>query len=98
MRLKGGKKPERLLRRVLQLSTRPGDWVLDPFLGSGTCAAVAHKMGRSWIGVEQGPVALLAKERLERVVAGQDPSGVSRVLNWRGGGSFVFQGLGDSAG
>ncbi|MFT5584153.1 MAG: adenine-specific DNA-methyltransferase [Cognaticolwellia sp.] len=98
VRLKGGKKPERLLRRVLQLSTQPGDWVLDPFLGSGTCAAVAHKMGRSWIGVEQGPVAHLAKGRLERVVAGQDPTGVSRVLGWRGGGAFVFQALGDSAG
>lgn len=88
VRLKQGKKPERLLRRVLQLATDPGDWVLDPFLGSGTTAAVAHKMGRQWVGIERGPAFGLAKERLERVVSGEDSSGVSGLCAWKGGGAF----------
>lgn len=74
---KQGKKPERLLQRVIQLSTDPGDRVLDAFLGSGTTAAVAHKLGRRWVGIEQGPAFELARERLQRVVDGQDPSGVA---------------------
>lgn len=96
VRLKGGKKPERLLRRIIQLTTAPGDWVLDPFVGSGTTAAVAHKMGRRWIGMERGPIVLQAKERLDRVVAGTDPTGVTRVTAWKGGGAFRVQGLGAS--
>jgi adenine-specific DNA-methyltransferase len=83
------KKPERLVARVLEMSTEPGDLVLDPFLGSGTTAAVAHKMGRRWIGIESGDHALtLAEPRLRRVVAGTDPSGVTSVYRFGGGGGF----------
>ena len=87
-RYKEGKKPERLLRRVLQLCTDPGDWVLDPFMGSGTTPAVAAKMGRRFVGLEQGPVFEVAVARLERVLAGQDPTGVSRVEGYGGGGAL----------
>jgi adenine-specific DNA-methyltransferase len=81
------KKPERLLARVLELATDPGDWVLDPFLGSGTSAAVAHKMGRRWVGVERGDhVDTLCLPRLRRVVDGQDATGVTRAFGWKGGG------------
>jgi adenine-specific DNA-methyltransferase len=83
------KKPEKLVARVLAMSTDPGDWVLDPFLGSGTTAAVAHKMGRAWIGIEQGDhVDALCIPRLRRVVDAQDATGVSRAFDWRGGGGF----------
>jgi adenine-specific DNA-methyltransferase len=83
------KKPEKLLARILALSTDPGDWVLDAFLGSGTTAAVAHKMGRRWVGIERGAhVDDLALPRLRRVVDGRDPSGVTREAGWRGGGGF----------
>ena len=93
-----GKKPESLLRRVLQLTTEPGDLVLDCFLGSGTAAAVAHKCGRRWIGVESGDHAELARQRLEAVVAGQDPTGVTALESWTGGGRFqtvTVENLGD---
>ena len=83
------KKPERLLARILELATDPGDWVLDPFLGSGTTAAVAHKMGRRWVGIEQGDhVDGLCLPRLRRVVDGQDATGVTRAFAWKGGGGF----------
>ncbi len=85
---KQGKKPERLVRRCLQLSTRPGDLVLDCYLGSGTTAAVAHKMERRWIGIEAGGAFALARERLDRVVAGEDANGITRLEAWSGGGSF----------
>ena len=88
VRFKQGKKPERLLRRVLQLATEPGDLVLDAFCGAGTTAAVAHKMGRNWLTIEQGEQVALAAERLKRVVHGQDPTGVTRLEDWRGGGSM----------
>lgn len=79
------KKPERLLGRVLAMATEPGDWVLDPFLGSGTTAAVAHKMGRRWIGIESGMhLETLAEPRLARVVRGEDRTG----LPFQGGGGF----------
>lgn len=91
VRFKQAKKPEKLLRRVLQLATDPGDLVVDAFAGSGTTAAVAHKMGRNWVAIEQGPQVQLAAERLQRVVDGQDPSGVTKVEGWRGGGSFTFR-------
>ncbi len=88
-RFKQGKKPERLIRRVLQLVTEPGDTVLDAFGGSGTTAAVAHKMGRRWTLMEQGPQAhTLAVPRLQRVVDGLDTTGVSGVEGWTGGGGF----------
>jgi adenine-specific DNA-methyltransferase len=83
------KKPEKLIARILAMSTDPGDWVLDPFLGSGTTAAVAQKMGRRWIGIEQGDhIDALCIPRLRRVVDGQDSTGVSRAYDWHGGGGF----------
>jgi adenine-specific DNA-methyltransferase len=83
------KKPEKLIARVLSLSTDPGDWVLDPFLGSGTTAAVAHKMGRRFIGIERGDhLDALCLPRLRRVVDGQDATGVTRAFDWHGGGGF----------
>ena len=86
-----GKKPEALLQRILSLFTKPADRVLDFFLGSGTTAAVAHKMGRRYIGVEQMDYGDNSTAvRLSKVIKG-DPSGVSKLLNpkWKGGGSFV---------
>lgn len=89
--MKESKKPERLLQRVLELTTLPGDLVLDPFVGSGTTAAVAHKMGRRWIGVDAGAhVEDLAVPRLRRVVDGADPTGVTEATGWKGGGGFRF--------
>lgn len=83
------KKPERLLARVVAMATDPGDWVLDPFLGSGTTAAVAHKMGRRWIGIESGEhLRTLALPRLKRVVRGEDRTGMSAELGFAGGGGF----------
>jgi adenine-specific DNA-methyltransferase len=83
------KKPERLVARVLAMATDPGDWVLDPFLGSGTTAAVAHKMGRRWIGIESGPhLKTLAEPRLARVIAGEDATGITAETGFAGGGGF----------
>jgi adenine-specific DNA-methyltransferase len=83
------KKPERLVARVLAMASDPGDWVLDPFLGSGTTAAVAHKMGRRWIGIEAGEhISTLAEPRLRRVVAGEDATGITTETGFRGGGGF----------
>ena len=88
--LKNGKKPERLLERILELGTNKGDIVLDFHLGSGTTAAVAHKMGRRYIGIEQldyGQNDSII--RLQNVI-NNDKSGVSKVLDWQGGGSFIL--------
>ncbi len=83
------KKPERLLARILAMSSDEGDWVMDPFLGSGTTAAVAHKMGRRWVGIEKGEhVHRLCVPRLSRVVAGKDHTGVTGATGWQGGGGF----------
>ena len=85
-----GQKPEKLIERVLRTSTNPGDIVLDFHLGSGTTAAVAHKMGRRWIGIEQMDyIETIAKERLKKVIAGEQ-GGISKSVNWQGGGSFVY--------
>ena len=87
----GGKKPEVLLEKILELATQPGDLVLDSFLGSGTTAAVAQKMGRRWIGVEMGDHAYThCKVRLDKVIAGQDPGGITKAQNWQGGGGYRF--------
>ncbi len=87
------KKPEQLLYRIISLSTEPGDIVLDFFLGSGTTAAVAHKMGRHWIGIEQMDyVKDLPVVRLQKVIEGEQ-SGISKALNWTGGGSFIYSEL-----
>jgi len=83
-------KPERLLYRILQISTDPGDIVLDPYLGSATTAAVAHKMGRMYIGIENGAhIKSHCFHRLRRVIQGEQ-GGVSRTVNWQGGGGFDF--------
>ena len=87
-------KPERLLRRIIHIATDPGDLVLDSFLGSGTTAAVAHKMGRRWIGIEMGEHAVThCVPRLRKVVAGEQ-GGISQAVGWRGGGGFRFYRLG----
>lgn len=90
VKLKNGKKPEKLLKQIFELSTNPGDIVLDYHSGSGTTCAVAHKMGLRYIGCEQ----LDYDEndmvvRLKNVIAG-DPTGISKAVNWQGGGSFVY--------
>lgn len=82
-------KPERLIKRILTLATNKGDIVLDCFLGSGTTAAVAHKMGRQWIGIEAGEhIYTCCIPRLKKVIDGEDMGGVSKQLKWTGGGSF----------
>lgn len=87
----GTPKPERLLQRVLHIATNPGDLVLDSFLGSGTTAAVAHKMGRRWIGIELGEHCHThCIPRLRKVCDGTDQGGVSKVVNWNGGGGFKY--------
>lgn len=83
-------KPEALIRRIIELSTNKTDLVLDSFLGSGTTAAVAHKMGRRWIGVELGEHAKThCFPRLKYVVDGEQ-GGISKAVNWQGGGGFKF--------
>lgn len=83
-------KPERLLQRIIHIGTRPGDIVLDCFLGSGTTAAVAHKMGRKWVGVEWSSktVTTFTLPRLTKVVEGHDPGGITQGVRWTGGGGF----------
>lgn len=86
-----GKKPEALAQRILDLCTCPGDLVLDPYCGSATTAAVAHKSGRDWITVEQDPAIFQrARGRLESVVCGTDPTGATETLAWKGGGGFQW--------
>jgi len=84
-------KPERLVERILTLGSNKNDWVLDSFLGSGTTAAVAHKMGRKWIGVELGEHCHThCLPRLKAVVDGTDQGGISEAANWKGGGGFKY--------
>jgi adenine-specific DNA-methyltransferase len=90
-------KPERLLERIVNIATNPGDLVLDSFAGSGTTAAVAHKMGRRWITVELGEHAFThVAKRLNQVVDGADQGGTSKATNWAGGGGFRFYNLAPS--
>lgn len=85
------KKPEQLLRRIIEMSTEPGDIVLDSFLGSGTTAAVAHKMGRRYIGIEMGEHAYThCKTRLDAVISGIDSLGITKSIDWQGGGGYRF--------
>jgi len=89
-----GKKPEALIKRCLELATNPGDLVLDSFLGSGTTAAVAHKMHRRYIGIEMGEHARThCAARLKKVIEGEQ-GGISKAINWQGGGGFRFYTLG----
>ena len=84
-------KPERLIERILTLASEEGDLVLDSFLGSGTTAAVAHKMGRRWIGIELGDHAYShCATRLQRVIDGTDEGGISKAVGWQGGGGYRF--------
>jgi adenine-specific DNA-methyltransferase len=84
-------KPERLLCRVLELATDPGDFILDSFAGSGTTGAVAHKMGRRWIMVELGEHCHThIVPRLQKVIDGQDPGGLTQTTGWQGGGGFRY--------
>lgn len=90
-------KPERLIQRILTLASNPGDLVLDSFLGSGTTAAVAQKMGRRWIGVEMGDhVYTHCIPRLKKVIDGEDQGGITKTVNWQGGGGFKFYELASS--
>ena len=90
-------KPEKLIQKVLTLATNPGDIVLDSFLGSGTTAAVAHKMGRRWIGVEMGDhVYTHCLPRLQKVIKGEDAGGVTKATGWTCGGGFKFYELASS--
>ena len=91
----GTPKPERLIKQILSISTNPGDLVLDSFLGSGTTAAVAHKMGRRYIGIELGEHAVThCVPRLKKVVDGEQ-GGISQAVGWQGGGGFRFYRLGE---
>lgn len=89
-------KPEALIKRVLQVSTVEGDIVLDSFLGSATTSAVAHKMGRKWIGIELGDHAYThCKVRMDKVIDGEQ-GGISKSVNWQGGGGYKFYELAPS--
>lgn len=90
-------KPEKLLSRILQIATQPGDLVLDSFAGSGTTGAVAHKMGRPWIMIELGDHCHThIIPRLQKVIDGTDSGGVTSAVNWQGGGGFRYYKLAPS--
>ena len=90
-------KPERLIERIIHIASNPGDVVLDSFLGSGTTAAVAHKMGRRWIGIEMGDHAYThCKVRLDKVIDGEDAGGITQTVKWQGGGGYTFYELAPS--
>lgn len=88
---KNGKKPEALVSRIIEMATMPDDLVLDCFLGSGTTAAAAHKMGRRYIGIELGEqVYTHCKPRLDRIIEGTDSNGISKTGDWVKGGGYRF--------
>lgn len=94
---RNGKKPEKLIKRIIEMMTEPGDWVLDSFAGSGTTGAVAHKMGRRWIMIELGEHCHThIIPRLKSVIDGTDQSGISKSVNWKGGGGFRYYRLAPS--
>lgn len=94
--LKNGQKPESLIKTIIAAFSNPGDFVLDSFLGSGTTAAVAHKMNRKWIGIELGEQAYThSKVRLDNVIEGEQ-TGISKDLDWTGGGGYRFYELAPS--
>ncbi len=97
VRFPNGKKPEGLIKRVIELSTEKGDIVLDSFAGSGTTAAAAHKMNRKWITIELGEHCdSHILPRLKRVVDGSDQDGISKAVDWKGGGGFRYYNLAPS--
>ena len=84
-------KPEKLLRNIIEIATKPGDWILDSFAGSGTTGAVAHKMGRRWIMVELGDHCQThIIPRLKKVIDGDDKGGITEAVGWQGGGGFRY--------
>lgn len=92
-----GKKPEQLIRQIIEMTTTEGEWVLDSFLGSGTTAATATKLNRRWIGIERGNQAYShCKPRLDRVIDGVDSGGITKGVNWHGGGGYHFYELAPS--
>jgi adenine-specific DNA-methyltransferase len=92
-----GKKPEKLIQRVIELVTKKGDWILDSFAGSGTTAAVAHKLNRSWITIELGDHCHShIIPRIKSVINGTDQTGISRNVDWKGGGGFRYYKLAPS--
>jgi len=89
-------KPERLIKRILDIATNPGDLVVDSFLGSATTVAVAHKTGRRYIGIEMGDHAIThCAPRLQKVIEGEQ-GGISKAVSWQGGGGFRFYELGEA--
>ena len=88
--LKNGKKPERLLKRLIEITSNPNDLVLDFHLGSGTTCAVAHKLGRQYIGIEQLDYGQNDSVIRLKNVINADSTGISKTINWQGGGSFVY--------
>jgi adenine-specific DNA-methyltransferase len=82
------------MRRILEIATQPGDLVLDAYLGTGTTAATAHKMKRSWIGIEEGPHMLTHAQPRIRLVVDGEQGGISEDVGWEGGGGFRFYQLG----
>jgi adenine-specific DNA-methyltransferase len=94
---KNGKKPEKLIKRCIELATKEGDWVLDSFAGSGTTGAVAHKMGRRWIMVELGEHCHThIIPRIQRIIDGKDLNGITEAVAWKGGGGFRYYHLAPS--
>jgi adenine-specific DNA-methyltransferase len=92
-----GKKPEALIQKIFELASNPGDLVLDSFAGSGTTGAVAHKMGRRWIMVELGEHCHThIIPRMEKVIDGEDQGGITKAVNWKGGGGFRYYRLAPS--
>lgn len=90
-------KPEGLLKRIVEVASNPGEWVLDSFAGSGTTGAVAHKMGRRWIMVELGDHCNThIVPRMGQVVDGEDQGGISKAVGWKGGGGFRYYRLAPS--
>ena len=88
---RSGKKPEILLELILKYFSNPNDIILDSFLGSGTTAAVAHKMNRKYIGIEMGEhVYTHCKIRLDKIISGEDKGGITKNVNWQGGGAYRF--------
>lgn len=90
-------KHEELLERIIRWSTQPGDWVLDSFAGSGSTGAASHKMGRRWIMVEMGDHChTYIVPRLKKVIDGQEPGGMTKIINWKGGGGYRYHRLAPS--
>ena len=94
---KAGKKPEKLLKRIINMSSEEGDYVMDSFLGSGTTCAVAHKMNRKWIGIElEEHCYTHCIPRINDVIDNKDPNGITSLVDWQGGGGYKFYELAPS--